>query len=330
MTAEASGGANDDENAIPLCFDCHQETGAYDVKHPLGNRFSVTELKARRDQLYGLVSSGTIQAQIVATQIRAVAPSPLQGLRANEVARVLPSSAEGSLEAESVLKSASTEESTESLPLKLSLLSESDRAYVLDGLLRRFDEQPAMAAIVALIATSSVGSSHLIVLEQLLRKVTLAGAVHSKAQFMRLIPVDLLAQVDIALRRAFFYDIISMMRRDQYVEVNVVTPAVVGLRDAIPSDLMDDYIGALLLQARSGAWRGAPAAHHALLELPDQLATKALEQIDGAFLASGDHSNIKDFLRKRQGLWPEGKESLFQNYIGQSFFEFLEAQYSSD
>lgn len=43
---------SDIENAIPLCFDCHASIGHYNKSHPRGRKFSVAELKARRDQIY--------------------------------------------------------------------------------------------------------------------------------------------------------------------------------------------------------------------------------------------------------------------------------------
>jgi hypothetical protein len=46
------GRANHEENAIPLCFDCHAEIGHYNVRHPRGTRFRPSELRARRDQIY--------------------------------------------------------------------------------------------------------------------------------------------------------------------------------------------------------------------------------------------------------------------------------------
>jgi hypothetical protein len=42
------------DNAIPLCFDCHERTGSYDPKHPRGRRYGPRELRARRDQVYEL------------------------------------------------------------------------------------------------------------------------------------------------------------------------------------------------------------------------------------------------------------------------------------
>jgi len=48
----AEGGHNTFKNAIPLCFDCHADMRSYDKKHPKGNKYSETELKAHRDNWY--------------------------------------------------------------------------------------------------------------------------------------------------------------------------------------------------------------------------------------------------------------------------------------
>lgn len=49
---ERDGGGSTEDNAIPLCFDCHGIVGHYNSHHPKGNRFSREELKRRRDQIY--------------------------------------------------------------------------------------------------------------------------------------------------------------------------------------------------------------------------------------------------------------------------------------
>jgi hypothetical protein len=67
---EAKDGPDDAENGIPVCFDCHQEIGAYNDEHPKGNKFRPDELKARRDHVYHLVETGVIFAQIVAQHTR--------------------------------------------------------------------------------------------------------------------------------------------------------------------------------------------------------------------------------------------------------------------
>ncbi len=57
---EAAGGSNDEDNGIPVCFDCHQEIGGYNDKHPKGNKFRPEELRARRDKIYELVDTSPI------------------------------------------------------------------------------------------------------------------------------------------------------------------------------------------------------------------------------------------------------------------------------
>lgn len=47
-----AGGADDEENAMPLCFDCHAKVSHYDSAQPLGTKFKPSELKQRRDQVY--------------------------------------------------------------------------------------------------------------------------------------------------------------------------------------------------------------------------------------------------------------------------------------
>lgn len=57
---ESAGGSNDEDNGIPLCFDCHQEIGSYNDKHPRGNKIRSEELRDRRDRVYKLVAEGKV------------------------------------------------------------------------------------------------------------------------------------------------------------------------------------------------------------------------------------------------------------------------------
>lgn len=43
---------NNINNAIPLCYDCHAKIGHYNNNHPIGNKYSIEELKKRREQIY--------------------------------------------------------------------------------------------------------------------------------------------------------------------------------------------------------------------------------------------------------------------------------------
>ena len=46
---DAGGGSDEIENAIVLCLRCHSEAGHYNAAHPIGNKYSPSELLRHRD-----------------------------------------------------------------------------------------------------------------------------------------------------------------------------------------------------------------------------------------------------------------------------------------
>ena len=74
---EAAGGSNDFDNGIPLCFDCHQEVGSYNDKHPRGNKIRPEELRARRDEVYKWVAEGKFAIETRDTDSAQRHPNPL-------------------------------------------------------------------------------------------------------------------------------------------------------------------------------------------------------------------------------------------------------------
>jgi len=54
---QADGGTDTDENCIPLCLDCHAEVKAYDPRHPIGRKYTESELRAHRDKWYAKVAN---------------------------------------------------------------------------------------------------------------------------------------------------------------------------------------------------------------------------------------------------------------------------------
>lgn len=48
------------DNAIPVCFDCHCAIGHYVDDHPKGKKYGITELKKRRNQVYGEQTSALV------------------------------------------------------------------------------------------------------------------------------------------------------------------------------------------------------------------------------------------------------------------------------
>lgn len=52
------GGADTEDNCIPLCFDCHADVKSYNPKHPQGRAYSEQELIKHRDNWYDEVAKG--------------------------------------------------------------------------------------------------------------------------------------------------------------------------------------------------------------------------------------------------------------------------------
>lgn len=58
MVQPGDGGADTDDNCIPLCFDCHAEVGHYNQNHPKGTKFTPGELREHRNRWYRKVETG--------------------------------------------------------------------------------------------------------------------------------------------------------------------------------------------------------------------------------------------------------------------------------
>lgn len=63
IKAQADGGDNSFENAIPLCFDCHAIVRQYDPRHPKGIKFSEKELIQHRDVWYKHIQQGNQESE---------------------------------------------------------------------------------------------------------------------------------------------------------------------------------------------------------------------------------------------------------------------------
>jgi len=58
-------GGNEEENAIPLCFDCHAEVGQYDSNHPKGRKFTSNELRKHKQQWFRMVKEGATRSKLL-------------------------------------------------------------------------------------------------------------------------------------------------------------------------------------------------------------------------------------------------------------------------
>lgn len=323
IIAEADGGSNEDDNGIPVCFDCHQEMEAYDPRHPRGNRFQPEELRARRDRVYRLVESGVIYAQLLAQRSRAGIAEAAGQIAVPEAAPREPST-----EARLLL-----EQMHGFFPRlgaagrRLNLLDAADRAFVIDSLIAETRDSAAAVRALAAITRPDLLSAdeRRLVLERMLRTITLGDSLASKAAALDELEEDTLQGLDEGVRVAFFEELIEMLLRDQYEEVNRVTGPLVARHRAIPDSLYKSYVVALLDQARSNSWHGAPAARRGLEALPDQIARAGLQAIDANFLLlHGHHGPVRPFVERYLHLASAEQRPLLEDFVRLPFRRFLE------
>jgi hypothetical protein len=68
LKQEADGGKNTLENAIPLCFDCHSDAGHFNIRHPKGTKFSISELSKAREDWYLFVQDNSIPEKLIISE----------------------------------------------------------------------------------------------------------------------------------------------------------------------------------------------------------------------------------------------------------------------
>ena len=312
IIAEADGGCNTDDNGIPLCFDCHQEIGGYDVRHPKGNKFTDIELKTRRDKVYELVENGVLQAQLVTSQLRTKSNSVHQDNSNIEINIYKPTK-----EVKVIIELAQNQSTKpENIPLKLQLLNDREQAFIIDTLTEEFDNSESLNSLFAIITSENFKEKSLVILEQILRKVTILMNIDLKRDFMCNVPIDILNITDEGLRIAFFTELIGILEQNQFAEVNKITGCLTKIQESIPEVLVNRYFKALIKMTDSGAWDAQPIAKRTLLSLDKEFAKRALSQIDKELLI---YDYKKDYypklIKQHKKNWPKDKKELFDNYL---------------
>lgn len=84
---------------------------------------------------------------------------------------------------------------------------------------------------------------------------------------------------------SLFMDVLRIIQNDQYTEVNVLVPALVLADEAVPDQLVWEYVETLLRHAQSGATNGAPAAQRGLAMLLPSMLQLIRDKITPELLA---------------------------------------------
>jgi hypothetical protein len=319
---EHAGGSNDASNGIPVCFDCHEEFPSYNDKHPKGNKFRSKELIARRDRVYQLVESGAIYAQLIAERSRS------GSTRKSEPELVEVERPKSSAEARRFLASLLSNDMQPAAPArKLAIFNKDDRAYVLDELTQKAaDETQAVSALATIVNSAAFPKEEAVLIaEQMVRAATFSNSFDVKAEMLQTLSETVLASVYDGLRLAFFEEAIEIVNRDQFEEVNKIVPPLVQHVKDIPPVLHKEYVLALLKQARSDSFKGAPAARSALASLPDDVAKAGVEAIDADFLSwNSQHDYVRKFVKTYAHLAGKPQRHMLEDFVNLSRREFAD------
>ena len=191
------------------------------------------------------------------------------------------------------------------------------------------DKETSIQVLSRLIADGEIGvSERQIILETLLRKVTLFGNLESKKELIRNFDAVTLQGTQAVLRAALFDDLFQIVKRDQYNEVNELVPISVEHVVDIPAELYSSYVITLLNQSLSGSHRGAPAAARALKQLPSDMAKAALPEINGEYLyIHGRDKTVRGFIEQYRELADDNIRVLFDDLLTLSYIDFSKKYY---
>lgn len=213
--------------------------------------------------------------------------------------------------------------------LKWDLLEADDRAHVLFELIKLFPKERSSEFLMAMLENMDFEEATLF-LEDITTSVIFSGSITTKAKFLLAVPVHLLDATKEKIRRVLFQDVIDIMQRDQFKEVNVITPAAIRVQKVLPDQLCSKYVSALLEQANSGAYLGRPAARRALKNLPTDWASLGLNLLDLDKLLWANNEYLKVYIETYNHLWSSTKADLFRDYISLSKFAFFQKYYPDE
>ncbi len=172
---------------------------------------------------------------------------------------------------------------------RLSLLSESDRAAVIDLVSPHVCDDDSSTRRLALSFISQVaGDAQLlrrdrvgVLMTQATRRVVLSGSLDVKADALSCLESELLATSEEHVLHMLFVDVISLIDSCQFDAMNKLTGGLVAAAAAMPRSLWPQYVRLLVKTADSQAYRAAPIADRAIGTLGCAIASAGLESIFG-------------------------------------------------
>lgn len=209
---------------------------------------------------------------------------------------------------------------------KLSQLEPAERNFLLDSLgTSALTEERGLKAFEQLLSATNFSANQLRpYIAQLVKDALFRKSAVRKAQVIGL-GAEALQTLDGDLLGAFFSDILDIVDNDQFSEVNVLVPAIVEVDIAIPERLYTRYVFVLINQSRSNAILGAPAAKKAVLELPDEVISVFLREIDLDSLNEfPQRRQLQRVLEAYKNDFPEENSELLNDFINLEEFEFDE------
>jgi hypothetical protein len=313
-----AGGTDDFDNGVPVCFDCHEEIGHYNPKHPKGNKLRPKELVGRRDRVYSLVENGSMFAMIFAARFRSKFADD-RGAVVRAPAPKVPLAPTMTEEGQVLFRRlVALDGPPNAAGKKLEMLTPTDRAVVVDALVGQCAQKPtAVAAIAAICRSGPLTVDEVrVARERVIRWVTLDGELPVKVAVLREFEEGALVGLDPVVRSALFEDLIEIVSLNQFADVNELVPVLVNHLDAVPTALHARYVSVLLDHTHSGAYQGGPAARRALGNLPDAMADALIALLDGQYLRSiRNYEAVKPVIARYRSRVPPEKAQLVDDLL---------------
>jgi hypothetical protein len=209
---------------------------------------------------------------------------------------------------------------------KLRLLDPVEQGFVLDQLIAK-SQQSAVAESLMSIATSALLSAdeRWVIIERTTRRVTMFGNAFAKAALLNGVPPDLFQETPCEVRAAFFEDVIETIDDDRFDPVNELVPSLANHIEAVPEELHERFVMALLRHSRSSARRGAPAARRMLASLPREMAEAGINAINLQHLLwYGSDDGTRAFVEANHRLARRELQPMFADFCSMTSRRFAE------